>query len=50
MVLANNRYLWRFLFYVVNKRKMDAIIPNALRKITKKTKNSVTAKLKKTAQ
>ena len=33
MILANHRYLWKFLYDLVNKRKMDHLIPVALRKI-----------------
>jgi len=33
MILANHRYLWKFLYDIVNKREMDSLIRSALRKI-----------------
>ncbi|XP_066930041.1 uncharacterized protein [Clytia hemisphaerica] len=33
LILANHRYLWGFMYDVVNKRKMDQNIPAALKKI-----------------
>ena len=33
MILANHRYLWHFMYDVINKRKMDHLIPAGLKKI-----------------
>lgn len=34
LILAVHRYLWRFLYDVINKRGQDDLIPNALRHIS----------------
>ena len=33
LILANHRYIWKFLHSVISKRSQENLIPTALRKI-----------------